>query len=596
MTTYNYSGQVVHKGTRQGIAGLRVEAWDASHVCTELVSAALTDASGAFVISVDNGVVQDLFLGRVATIYFKVFHERRAIAETSDGLFWRIPTGDAGGRIEVKHLDQPIGRDEPAPCTVRGRVLNSATGPMPGVTVNAAHKTLRSEVALGTAVTDAAGRYQIRYAPAVLEALGKSRADLVLHVLDANGAALADSPVAFQAPVTATIDVTVGAAPYTGPAESDAILAALERTASGLGVADLSASDQAFLVSAEGLDPSALTTLVAAAQLGQAAGRTSSNAGLSPSVVALYAAGREGIPLTAAGNLPGATGSSRGRGRGRAHLKRHPRVSRHHRGERRRARASSGRRRGARAERRRAGGNDRRRPRHGRVRRADAAALPRSVLAAHVDEPVLGRPREQRLVLAAGPDRSLAARLRSLRRERAAPPTHQGHRRRARGGHGDHAARPCAPRHVGLDRAPEPVVRRSRDRGACEHSRGDARRPDHHLRGHAHHDAGGAVSHPRHRRALGQVEPPRGRGRDHVLHAEPGFRVRVEPRGGVPRGEPAGDRGPEPTRRRRAGAQGAGARLQAHAHVRAERPADPGRHHLGEGGRDARRDGLPRAV
>src|SRR5271170_4804844 len=177
MTTYNYTGQVVHKGTRQGIAGLRVEAWDASHVCTELVSAALTDASGAFVITVDDGVVQDLFLGRVATIYFKVFHERRAIAQTSDGLFWRIPTGDAGGRIEVKHLDQPIARDEPAPCTVRGRVLNSATGPMPGVTVNAAHKTLRSEIALGTAVTDAAGRYQIRYAPEALEALGKPRAD-----------------------------------------------------------------------------------------------------------------------------------------------------------------------------------------------------------------------------------------------------------------------------------------------------------------------------------------------------------------------------------------------------------------------------------
>src|SRR5580704_4701322 len=64
MATYRYLGQVVHAGTRQGIAGLRVEAWDDSHVCTELVSAALTDPSGSFVISVDDGVVQDLFLAR----------------------------------------------------------------------------------------------------------------------------------------------------------------------------------------------------------------------------------------------------------------------------------------------------------------------------------------------------------------------------------------------------------------------------------------------------------------------------------------------------------------------------------------------------
>src|SRR5271168_4032613 len=99
MTTYKYSGQVVHKGTRQGIAGLRVEAWDASRVCTDLVSAAFTDAAGSFVFTLSDGVVQDLFLARVATLYFKVFSEGRAIADTSGSLLWRVPTGDAGGRI-----------------------------------------------------------------------------------------------------------------------------------------------------------------------------------------------------------------------------------------------------------------------------------------------------------------------------------------------------------------------------------------------------------------------------------------------------------------------------------------------------------------
>jgi len=299
MTAYSFAGQVVEAGTRQGLPGLRVEAWDASHACTDLVCAAFTDKAGLFTLTLDDGVVQDLFLSRVATLYFKVFREGRAIADTSSSLLWRVPTGDAGGRIEIQHGDHAISKHEPAPFTVRGQVLSTSTGPMPGVTVKAAHKTLRSEIALGGALADAAGRYQIRYSSAPLEASGKARADLVLHVFDASGHALADSPVVFQAPVTATIDVTVGPSAYAGPAESDTILAVLTRTAGDVATSALSQSDQAFLVSAEGLDATALATLVAAAQLGQETAPSGTE--LSASALALYAAGRGGIPLTTAG-------------------------------------------------------------------------------------------------------------------------------------------------------------------------------------------------------------------------------------------------------------------------------------------------------
>jgi hypothetical protein len=292
MKVYRYSGTVVELGSRRGIAKARIEVWDLDNVSHDLVDCTFTDAGGAFSFALDASLVDGLFLGRAPVAYFKVWNGVTLVANTHATLSWHMNEAPGSGRIEIAQPMTAVGKDPPSPWVVRGRVVNARTGPIHGAVVHASHKNLRTDTELGRCTTDAQGAYQISYGADVLLHLGKERADLVVSVLDATGAHLADAPVVFQAPATAEVDLLVGGSVYLGPAEADTLVRALDRAARDVRPATLSAADQAFLASAEALDPVALRTLIAADTLA-----ADSTGATGP----LYAIGRAGIALTVRG-------------------------------------------------------------------------------------------------------------------------------------------------------------------------------------------------------------------------------------------------------------------------------------------------------
>src|SRR4029079_15893466 len=80
--------------------------------------------------------------------------------------------------------------------------------PVEGVRVLAIDRDLRSEQELGTNQTDNQGLYEIRYSSGQFLKAEKDSADLVVKAFAADGSLLAASPVQFNAPSSAEVDIT----------------------------------------------------------------------------------------------------------------------------------------------------------------------------------------------------------------------------------------------------------------------------------------------------------------------------------------------------------------------------------------------------
>jgi len=60
--TYRITGTILHRQTREGLAGLHVEAWDKDLIFNDLAGNAVTDAVGSFVIQFDESCFANCFL------------------------------------------------------------------------------------------------------------------------------------------------------------------------------------------------------------------------------------------------------------------------------------------------------------------------------------------------------------------------------------------------------------------------------------------------------------------------------------------------------------------------------------------------------
>jgi hypothetical protein len=136
---------------------------------------------------------------------------------------------------------------------VRGVVAGSDGRPLPDVAVNVVDRDLRHEQRLGDTRTDADGRYEVEYSAGQFRRAEKGRADLVVAALGAGDALLARSPILFNAPAEATIDLTI---PRPIPCEWDQLTAAIPPLLDDQGVrADqLNDADASFIGGETGLD------------------------------------------------------------------------------------------------------------------------------------------------------------------------------------------------------------------------------------------------------------------------------------------------------------------------------------------------------
>jgi hypothetical protein len=102
MSLFHISGFIINDKTRQGIAALRVEAWDRDLICNDLVGSAVTDSRGAFQITFDESYFRDVFLDRQPDLFFKVFRESKLLKSTEDAVLWNVTAAKDPIVIEIK--------------------------------------------------------------------------------------------------------------------------------------------------------------------------------------------------------------------------------------------------------------------------------------------------------------------------------------------------------------------------------------------------------------------------------------------------------------------------------------------------------------
>src|SRR3989440_8101825 len=110
--------------------------------------------------------------------------------------------------------------------SVEGRVTDLDGEPMPRATVVALNVNLRSSKELQRAVTDATGFYHISYTPDAFSP-GQSAADLQVELLNGGGPVIFTSPITFNAPRQAIIDLALGGPQREQPSEHSTLVATM---------------------------------------------------------------------------------------------------------------------------------------------------------------------------------------------------------------------------------------------------------------------------------------------------------------------------------------------------------------------------------
>lgn len=101
-------GRVVDQFTDEGIAGVRVEAWDKDFGLDDYLGSATTISDGSFRIVFDEGAFRDIFFDVWPDIYFRVYCYNELLASTEDSVLWSVRTPELGVEIKAPHPSPPV--------------------------------------------------------------------------------------------------------------------------------------------------------------------------------------------------------------------------------------------------------------------------------------------------------------------------------------------------------------------------------------------------------------------------------------------------------------------------------------------------------
>jgi hypothetical protein len=156
---------------------------------------------------------------------------------------------------------------------VKGTVRLADGSVAPGIDVSASDRDLRSEEALGRAITGQDGAYYIQYDASAYADAESGSADLVVKAHGFDGSVLAASPVVFNAPSSAVIDLTIPAEALPPPSRFEAIMRALDPLLGAVSIIgleeDAEHQDVSFLAGETGLDRTLVARFALANRLAQ---------------------------------------------------------------------------------------------------------------------------------------------------------------------------------------------------------------------------------------------------------------------------------------------------------------------------------------
>lgn len=265
MKTLAIHGHVVSTEDKKPLGGLRVEAWDKDLLIDDLLGSAVTDAAGGFTIRFDRRYYKELVFDRRPDVFFKVYQGETLVADTSDRILWNSAMETTAMVIEVPAVapghgggGQHGGGEEEGkePFEVRGLVVDDRRVAARGVRVDALDHNLDGTTLLGSASTDDAGRYSIRY-----RLQGKQRADLQVRVLDVTSA------VIYDARPLETVDVVVPAGDVPRATEYERLLRAVQPHLKTTALDRLTPEAVSYVANKSGWDPRAVAMAAQAARL-----------------------------------------------------------------------------------------------------------------------------------------------------------------------------------------------------------------------------------------------------------------------------------------------------------------------------------------
>lgn len=99
--TFHVRGRAIERGSRRGLGGLQVEAWDKDLIFDDLVGGTDTDKEGRFELRFDETYFSELFLDRRPDLYFRVYHQGAMLHSTEHDVLWNFASGEQELTIEV---------------------------------------------------------------------------------------------------------------------------------------------------------------------------------------------------------------------------------------------------------------------------------------------------------------------------------------------------------------------------------------------------------------------------------------------------------------------------------------------------------------
>jgi plastocyanin len=103
---YEIRGRVVDSFSGDGIAGVRVEAWDKDFGLDDYLASVSTITDGSFTIKFDQAAFADLF-DRWPDIYFKVYCYNELLVSTENSVLWNVKNPQVGVTITAQHPKPP---------------------------------------------------------------------------------------------------------------------------------------------------------------------------------------------------------------------------------------------------------------------------------------------------------------------------------------------------------------------------------------------------------------------------------------------------------------------------------------------------------